>query len=128
MTMAAAIESRTAGAPARLRASRIARVDILTDLGEAESVWRALEDDTQFSTAYQRYDLLSQWQLLVGARENTTPLIAIAHDGEGRPLLLMPLSLNENKQLGTLPPRQRSILSAELASRASGAPRSGALV
>lgn len=37
---------------------------------------------------------------------------------------LMPLSLNENKQLGTLTPRQRSILSAELAARASGAPRS----
>ncbi len=39
---------------------------------------------------------------------------------------LMPLSLNENKQLGTLTPRQRQILSAELASRASGA--RGALV
>jgi hypothetical protein len=37
---------------------------------------------------------------------------------------LMPLSLSENKQLGTLTPRQRSILSAELAARASGAPRS----
>lgn len=36
---------------------------------------------------------------------------------------LMPLSLNENKQLGTLTPRQRSILAAELAARASGAPR-----
>ena len=37
---------------------------------------------------------------------------------------LMPLSLNENKQLGTLTPRQRSILSTELASRAAGGPRS----
>lgn len=40
---------------------------------------------------------------------------------------LMPLSLNENKQLGTLTPRQRSILSTELAARATGGPR-GALV
>src|SRR6201746_2379245 len=40
---------------------------------------------------------------------------------------LMPLSLNENKQLGTLTPPQRSILSTELASRAAGGPR-GALV
>lgn len=32
---------------------------------------------------------------------------------------LMPLSLNENKQLGTLTSRQRRLLSAELASRAS---------
>jgi hypothetical protein len=32
---------------------------------------------------------------------------------------LLPLSLNENKQLGTLTSRQRRLLSAELASRAS---------
>src|ERR1700749_3054145 len=34
---------------------------------------------------------------------------------------LMPLSLNENKQLGSLTSRQRSLLSTELASRTSGA-------
>lgn len=32
---------------------------------------------------------------------------------------LLPLSLNENKQLGTLTSRQRTILSSELAARAS---------
>jgi CelD/BcsL family acetyltransferase involved in cellulose biosynthesis len=93
MTMAAAIESRTAGAPARFRASRIARLDIVTDLTEAEPVWRALEDPAQFATPYQRYDLLGPWQSLVGARENATPLIVIAYDGERRPLLLMPLAV-----------------------------------
>jgi len=36
---------------------------------------------------------------------------------------LMPLSLNENKQLGTLTPRQRAILAAELAARRGGTPR-----
>jgi len=34
---------------------------------------------------------------------------------------LMPLSLNENKQLGTLTSRQRGLLSTELASRTRGA-------
>ena len=33
---------------------------------------------------------------------------------------LMPLSLSENKQLGTLTERQRRLLSAELAARAAG--------
>src|ERR1700744_4007947 len=33
---------------------------------------------------------------------------------------LIPLALNENKQLGTLTPRQRSILSDELAARPGG--------
>jgi hypothetical protein len=36
----------------------------------------------------------------------------------------MPLSLSENKQLGTLTPRQRQVLSTELAARTSGASRS----
>ncbi len=40
---------------------------------------------------------------------------------------LLPLSLNENKQLGTLTMRQRELLSAELASRAA-APRREAIV
>ena len=92
MTMAAAIERRTAGAPARSRASRIARVDIVTDLAQAEPAWRALEDQAQFSTPYQRFDLLGQWQLHVGAREGAAPLIAIAYDAERRPLMLMPLA------------------------------------
>lgn len=39
---------------------------------------------------------------------------------------LMPLSLNENKQLGTLTPRQRRLLSTELAHRTTGH-HSGAL-
>ena len=36
---------------------------------------------------------------------------------------LLPLSLNENKQLGTLTSRQRQLLSAELASRSSSGGR-----
>jgi CelD/BcsL family acetyltransferase involved in cellulose biosynthesis len=93
MTMAAAIESRTADAPARSRAGRIARVDILTDLAAAEPAWRALEDHAQLSTPYQRFDLLSPWQRLVGASEGATPLVVIAYDSDRRPLLLMPLTL-----------------------------------
>jgi hypothetical protein len=36
---------------------------------------------------------------------------------------LMPFSMSENKQLGTLTPRQRTMLAAELAARTSGASR-----
>ena len=48
MTMAAAIEGRTAEAKAWSRASRIASVEIVHDLAQAETVWRTLE--AQFST------------------------------------------------------------------------------
>jgi CelD/BcsL family acetyltransferase involved in cellulose biosynthesis len=92
MTMAAAMQSRTAGAPARSKASRIAHVDIVTDLSEAEPVWRALEAVGQFGTPYQRFDLLVPWQRLVGEREGRRPFIVIARDAERRPLLLLPLS------------------------------------
>ena len=69
MTMAAAIESRTAEAQAWSKASRIASVDILSDLGQAETIWRGLEDQQHFSTPYQRFDFLAPWQRQVGARE-----------------------------------------------------------
>ncbi|HLX14745.1 MAG TPA: GNAT family N-acetyltransferase [Bradyrhizobium sp.] len=44
MTMAAAIESRTADVPAWSKTSRIAKVDFLDDLGQAEAIWRGPED------------------------------------------------------------------------------------
>ena len=84
MTMAAAIESRTAEAQAWSKASRIAGVDILHDLGQAETIWRSLEDQRQFSTPYQRFDFLSPWQRQVGERENLLPFIVIAYDAERR--------------------------------------------
>jgi CelD/BcsL family acetyltransferase involved in cellulose biosynthesis len=93
MTMAAAIESRTTQAKARPRTSRIASVDIVSDLGKAETVWRDLEGRQQFSTPYQRFDFLGPWQRQVGARENLSPFIVIAYDAERRPLLLLPLAL-----------------------------------
>jgi CelD/BcsL family acetyltransferase involved in cellulose biosynthesis len=93
MTMAAAIESRTAEARASSKASRIASVDILGDLGQAETIWRGLEDQQQLSTPYQRFDFLNPWQRQVGAREGLLPFIVIAYDAERRPLLLLPLAL-----------------------------------
>ncbi len=101
MTMAAATQSRTAGAPARSKASRIAHVDIVTDLGEAETVWRAFEQSGHLFTPYQRFDLLSPWQRLVGEREGARPFIVITRDAEHRPLLLLPLSLRQNHGMRT---------------------------
>jgi len=93
MTMAAAIERRTAEAKAWSRTSRIAAVDILSDLGQAEMIWRGLEDQQQFSTPYQRFDFLERWQRQVGAREGFKPFIVVAYDAERQPLLLLPLGL-----------------------------------
>jgi CelD/BcsL family acetyltransferase involved in cellulose biosynthesis len=97
MTMAAAIQGRTAEAPARPKGSRIAHVEIVRDLAEAEPAWRAFEEQPgHLATLYQRFDLLSPWQRLVGARDGADPFIVIAYDAERRPLVLLPLSLRKS--------------------------------
>jgi CelD/BcsL family acetyltransferase involved in cellulose biosynthesis len=101
MTMAATIESRTAKPQSRSKASRIAGVDIVHDLAQAEAIWRGLEDQQQFSTPYQRFDFLGPWQREVGAREGLSPFIVIAYDAERRPLLLLPLALRHKHGVRT---------------------------
>jgi CelD/BcsL family acetyltransferase involved in cellulose biosynthesis len=92
MTIATAVDSRTAEAPARSKATRIARIDIISDLAEVEAVWRDFEA-RQVSTPYQRFDLLAAWQREIGARESAEPRIVIAYDADGRALVLLPLVL-----------------------------------
>src|ERR1700742_1557085 len=82
MTMAAAIESRTA-ASAWSNASRIVSVDIVGDLAQAETIWRRLEEQQHFSTPYQRFDFLAPWQRLVGERERLRPFIVMAMTSRG---------------------------------------------
>jgi CelD/BcsL family acetyltransferase involved in cellulose biosynthesis len=92
MTMAAVIETRT-GTQARPETSRIAGVELLGDMREAESVWRGLEQSNQLSTPYQRFDFLAAWQRQVGEREGIRPFIVIAYDKDRQPLLLLPLGV-----------------------------------
>jgi CelD/BcsL family acetyltransferase involved in cellulose biosynthesis len=96
MTMAAAMQSRAAEAPARSKASRIADVDIVSDLAQAEPVWRALEDAGHLSTPYQRFDLLGPWQRLVGEQEGATTFVVVARDAERRPILVLPLCTRQS--------------------------------
>lgn len=95
MTMAAAIESRTADAQAWSKSSRIAHVDLLADLDQAEPIWRGFENQQHLFTPYQRFDFLRPWQQNVGASKGLHPLIAIAYDQAHVPLLLLPLALDK---------------------------------
>lgn len=95
MTMAAAIENRNAGAPAWSTSSRIAAIDIFSDLDQAETVWRSLELQRHLSTPYQRFDFLRPWQRTVGTRAGFQPLIVVAYDRDRTPLLLLPLVLKQ---------------------------------
>ena len=95
MTLAAAIEGRTAETPARARSCSIARVDVLDDITQAEAAWRTLES-RQLATPYQRFDLLAAWQREVGVHEKADPFIVIASDADGRPVMLLPLALHRH--------------------------------
>ena len=91
MTMAAAIEG-TAQADSWSRPHRVAAVDIISDMSRAEAVWRDLEAGRASQTPYQRFDFLSAWQRQVGEREELSPFIVVAWDGERKPLALLPLA------------------------------------
>jgi CelD/BcsL family acetyltransferase involved in cellulose biosynthesis len=93
MTMAAVMESR-AGTQAWPETSRIASVELVGDMRAAETVWRSLEQSSQFSTPYQRFDLLEAWQRQVGMREGVSPFIVIAYDRDRQPLFLLPLGVS----------------------------------
>jgi CelD/BcsL family acetyltransferase involved in cellulose biosynthesis len=95
MTMAAAIEARKAGAPSWSKSSRVAAVELFTDIDAAEAVWRSLENQNHISTPYQRFDFLRPWQTMVGAREGLRPLIVVAYDCDRTPLLLLPIALEQ---------------------------------
>lgn len=95
MTVAAAIEGQTADARAWPTTRRIAGVDIFHDLSAAEAIWRGFETSHHCFTPYQRFDFLAAWQRQVGEREGLRPFVVVAHDGERRPLLLLPFAIEQ---------------------------------
>lgn len=90
MTMAAVMETPVA----MVAASRIARVDVISDFSAAETIWRSLESAEQLSTPYQRFDFQSAWQTHIGAQEGLRPFIVVAYDATQQPLLLLPLAVS----------------------------------
>jgi CelD/BcsL family acetyltransferase involved in cellulose biosynthesis len=79
------------GRPLAPADGRIARVEIIEDMGCAEPHWRALEQGDSLSTPYQRYDFLRLWQRHVGAPAGMTPFIVAGFNAKGAPLFLWPL-------------------------------------
>lgn len=100
MTMAAAHQSQTQHGQSRSGAPRIARVDVIRDMADAEAIWRKFESPDFLSTPYQRFELLDAWQRTVGQDEGTSPFIVVAYDEQDQPLLLLPLTAG--RENGTL--------------------------
>ncbi len=96
--MASVAEHENQAAYARAGAvSAVASVTIYGSLAEAETIWRGMETPDYLHTSFQRFDFLNAWQSHAGAHLNTKPLIVVASDRGGRPLMLLPLgSVREN--------------------------------
>ena len=54
---------------------RIARVEVFTDMAEAEPHWRALQAADPLATPYQAFDFLNLWHRHIGEAEGVTPFI-----------------------------------------------------
>lgn len=92
MTMAATFESRSVSTHAGSGAIKVAHVDVIRDMAEAESVWRSCETPDYIATPYQRFDLLAAWYTNVGMLEGVEPFIVVATDRNGKTLLLLPFA------------------------------------
>ena len=95
MAMTALIDDSEAALSSQTR-SRIASVDILTDLAVAEPIWRSLETPEAFTTPYQRFDLQSAYQRHVGTLEGMTPFVIVAYDVNREPLMVLPLGMRHD--------------------------------
>ena len=79
------------GRPLPAADRRIARVEIVEEMGRAEPHWRALWQADNFATPYQRYELLKLWQRHAGSAAGVTPFIVVGFNAQGAPLFLWPL-------------------------------------
>lgn len=100
MTMAAIIESRVTETRAQAEATRVADVEIFRDLAAAEHTWRTLEGPGSVSTPYQRFDLLANWQSHIGTETGVEPVVTVARDTHGEPLMLLPLGIRRDRGVG----------------------------
>ncbi len=92
MTMVAISDGEPAPAGVR-EVARIAEVEVIDVMTDAEPIWRRLEAGPHWATPFQRFDVLDAWQRQIGEADGFRPCIAIARDAARRPLLLLPLAV-----------------------------------
>ena len=76
-----------------------ARVEVLTQFGKAEALWREMVQQGAVCSRYQHYSWMSHWWQHVGSIAGASPHIAVLCDETGKPVLLLPLV---RKRLGPI--------------------------
>ncbi len=87
MPQSAVIPARPSGVNPVARA----RVEVLTQFGKAEALWREMIQQGAVCSRYQHYSWMSHWWQHVGSIAGASPHIAVLRDESGRPVLLLPL-------------------------------------
>ena len=82
------------GAAPRPGDPAIAEIDIFDDIAAAAPDWDRLAAGA-VATPFGRRDWIDLWQRHIGTRSGVRPLIAVARDGRGEPLFLLPLARRE---------------------------------
>ncbi len=68
-----------------------ARVEVLTQIGKAEPLWRELVQQGAICSRYQHYSWMSQWWDHIGSISRASPHVTVLRDETGKPVLLLPL-------------------------------------
>jgi CelD/BcsL family acetyltransferase involved in cellulose biosynthesis len=76
-----------------------ARVEVLTQIGKAESLWRELVQQGAICSRYQHFSWMWGWWDHIGSTSKASPHVTVLRDDAGKPVLLLPLV---RKQVGPL--------------------------
>jgi len=75
------------------------RVEVLTQIGKAELLWRELIQQGAICSRYQHYSWMSLWWDHIGNVTQATPHVTVLRDETGKPALMLPLL---RKRLGPI--------------------------
>ena len=76
-----------------------APVEVLTQIGKAEHLWRELVQQGAICSRYQHYSWMAGWWDHIGSISRASPHVTVLRDETGKPVLLLPLV---RKQVGPL--------------------------
>jgi CelD/BcsL family acetyltransferase involved in cellulose biosynthesis len=68
-----------------------AKIEVLTQIGKAEPLWRELVQQGAICSRYQHYFWMAGWWDHIGSISKASPHVAVLRDEAGKPVLLLPL-------------------------------------
>ena len=68
-----------------------AKVEVLTQIGKAEPLWRELVQHGAICSRYQHYSWMAGWWAHIGSISKASPHVTVLRDEAGKPVLLLPL-------------------------------------